>query len=214
MNWQDLNNKFSKLSQREKVLIALCGLVVCVLLIFSVLLEPTLKSITANKLQLQSLEQSNQRIQGDILLLTAKLNKDPNKEIDIEFKQLLAQSQELSLELSSVVDSLITPAQMAELLESVLASSQNLKLVSLESLSAETIADNSKTSEYSGYYVHPVRLEFTGEYFAILNYLASLESLPMKYYWRHFQYSVEDYPQARVIMEVYTLGVRQEFIGG
>lgn len=56
MNWQDLNNKFSKLSPSEKVLIALCGLVVSVLLIFSVLLEPTLKSITANKLQLQSLE--------------------------------------------------------------------------------------------------------------------------------------------------------------
>uniref|UniRef100_UPI0040475174 type II secretion system protein GspM n=1 Tax=Vibrio anguillarum TaxID=55601 RepID=UPI0040475174 len=214
MNWQSISNKFLAISSREKMLIALCGLVVITLLLFSLLLEPAMKSVAANRLQLQSIEQMNQRMQGEILLLTAKLNKDPNQEINLEFKQLMAQSQTLSLELAALVDSLITPAKMAQLLESVLATSPELTLVSMESLAAEPIANNNQSSEYSGYYVHPVRLEFTGNYFAILNYLTNLESLPMKYYWRHFQYKVENYPQARVIMEVYTLGIRQEFIGG
>ena len=186
MNWQSISNKFLAISSREKMLIALCGLVVITLLLFSLLLEPAMKSVAANRLQLQSVEQMNQRMQGEILLLTAKLNKDPNQEINLEFKQLMAQSQPLSLELAALVDSLITPAKMAQLLESVLATSPELTLVSMESLAAEPIANNNQSSEYSGYYVHPVRLEFTGNYFAILNYLTNLESLPMKYYWRHY----------------------------
>jgi MSHA biogenesis protein MshJ len=62
--------------------------------------------------------------------------------------------------------------------------------------------------------VHPVRLELTGNYFAIRDYLLALESLPVKYYWRSFKYQVETYPQARLILQVYTLGSREEFIGG
>ncbi|MCG6282615.1 MSHA biogenesis protein MshJ, partial [Vibrio diabolicus] len=42
----------------------------------------------------------------------------------------------------------------------------------------------------------------------------ALESLPVKYFWRSFKYQVETYPQARLILQVYTLGSREEFIGG
>jgi MSHA biogenesis protein MshJ len=57
-------------------------------------------------------------------------------------------------------------------------------------------------------------MELTGSYFDISAYLQALESLPVRYYWRTFQYKVEEYPQARLVFEVYTLGTRQEFIGG
>jgi MSHA biogenesis protein MshJ len=59
-----------------------------------------------------------------------------------------------------------------------------------------------------------VRIELTGKYFDILEYLQLLESMPMQYFWRSYQYTVEEYPEARLVMEVYTLSSRQEFIGG
>mgnify|MGYP006232369151 FL=1 len=103
---------------------------------------------------------------------------------------------------------------MSQLLESVLNAGSGLKLESLESLKPEPISNNKETSEYSGYFLHPVRMELTGSYFSISAYLQALESLPVSYYWRTFKYSVEEYPNARLVFEVYTLGTRQEFIGG
>lgn len=103
---------------------------------------------------------------------------------------------------------------MARLLEGVLAGTKGLKLVSLESMAAEPIAGGADNQTQTGYYLHPVKIELTGSYFSILSYLNTLESLPVKYYWRSFNYTVEEYPTARLILEVYTLGTRQEFIGG
>ncbi len=103
---------------------------------------------------------------------------------------------------------------MTNLLELVLRKSQGLKLVALESLPPESITATDGTAQNSGYYVHPVRIELTGDYFAIAKYLSELEQMPVKYYWRSFKYDVEKHPRARLVLEVYTLGSRKEFIGG
>lgn len=124
------------------------------------------------------------------------------------------QSQEISELLAAKMTSMVAPSEMPNLLESVLKQGQQLKLVSLESLPAEPIVRATESRSESEYYIHPVRMELTGSYFAIRDYLQALEALPVKYYWRHFHYRVESYPQARVILEVYTLGSREEFIGG
>ncbi|MGO2162072.1 MAG: type II secretion system protein GspM [Vibrio toranzoniae] len=212
--WNQLSDKFLALSQREKWLLFVCGFVGLFMLLFSLVVEPAYNELQAKENQLMSLSQSNQRQQGELLVLQAKLNRDPDKDINLEYKKLLVESQELSLQLAEVVDGLISPSQMSQLLESVLNAGSGLKLESLESLKPEAISNNQKTSEYSGYFLHPVRMELTGSYFDISAYLQSLESLPVSYYWRTFQYSVEEYPKARLVFEVYTLGTRQEFIGG
>lgn len=212
--WQKMGEKFANLSPREKWLITLCCFVVILIGISVLLLEPALKNGQALKQQLVTTEQNNQRLEGEILVITAKLTKDPDQSINIEYKRLLQESQHLSEKLAKVIENLISPSQMAKLLEDVLKGSKGLTLVSLESLKAEPITKNQSSENYAGYYLHPVRLELTGNYFAILNYLETLETLPVNYYWRSFNYQVEKYPQARLILEVYTLGTREEFIGG
>ncbi|CAM4266292.1 type II secretion system protein M [Vibrio agarivorans] len=209
--WQSLSDKFDAMSTREKWLITLCGFVAVVMLMVTLVIEPVLGKVSVAQRQLASTQSSNQVLQGELLQLTARLRQDPNKEIDIEYKRLLKDSQKLSQQLSGVVDQLVTPSQMSLLLESVLQQSQKLNLVSLSSMGAERL--NSGQGD-SSYYVHPVRIELTGGYFDVLTYLEALETLPVKYYWRKFHYQVETYPQARLIMEVYTLGARKEFIGG
>ncbi|EEZ01358.1 MSHA biogenesis protein MshJ [Vibrio sp. RC586] len=212
--WQTLESKFSLLSQREKVLIALCGTVLVVMLLVIGLIEPTLKQSHARQLQIQNLISNNQQLQGEIMALQARLAKDPDQELDVELGQLTRQSQDLSLQLAEQMTSMVAPSDMPNLLESVLRQGQTLNLVALESLPAEPVVRSSEPGVESEYYVHPVRMEFTGSYFAIRDYLQALEALPVKYYWRSFQYQVESYPEARVRLEVYTLGSREEFIGG
>ncbi|ARP39365.1 type 4a pilus biogenesis protein PilO [Vibrio syngnathi] len=212
--WNQLSDKFLALSLREKWLLFVCGLVGLSMLLFTLLIEPAYLDVQEKNVKSMSLTQSNQKQQGELLVLQAKLNKDPDKEIDLELKKLLVESQELSFELAEIVDRLVTPSQMAQLLESVLNAGNGLKLESLESLQPAAISNNQENSDNSNYFLHPVRMELTGSYFDISIYLQALESLPVSYYWRTFEYSVEEYPKARLVFEVYTLGTRQEFIGG
>lgn len=212
--WSSLEERFDEMSGREKVLIALCGLVTVVMLLFTLVLEPKLNEVTSNDKQLRNLKQTKQQTEIEILRIQAQLKKDPNAEIDQAISQLLMESQHLSMQLSEIIEHLITPSQMASLLESVLEQQSGIHLVSLQTLPAEPITEDKEASQYSGYYVHPVRMELTGDYFSIANYLTKLEGLPASYYWRSFSYNVEEYPKAKLVLEVYTLGSREEFIGG
>jgi MSHA biogenesis protein MshJ len=212
--WISLEERFGEMSAREKVLIALCGLVVVIMLLFTLVLEPKLNEIISNERQLSNLKQANQKIEIDTLRIQAQLKKDPNAEIDRAISNLLTESQHLSMQLAEIIEHLITPSQMAELLENVLEQQSGIHLLSLQTLPSEPITEDKEASQYSGYYVHPVRMELTGDYFSIANYLNKLESLPASYYWRSFSYKVEEYPKAKLVLEVYTLGSRGEFIGG
>ncbi|MFH4531453.1 type II secretion system protein GspM [Vibrio diabolicus] len=212
--WLSLEERFGEMSAREKLLIALCGLVVVIMLLFTLVLEPKLNEIISNERQLSNLKQANQKIEIDTLRIQAQLKKDPNAEIDRAISNLLTESQHLSMQLAEIIEHLITPSQMAELLENVLEQQSGIHLLSLQTLPSDPITEDKEASQYSGYYVHPVRMELTGDYFSIANYLNKLESLPASYYWRSFSYKVEEYPKAKLVLEVYTLGSREEFIGG
>ncbi len=213
MAWQQLADKFEALSKREKWLITLCGTVGIFFIILTLLIDPVVNNLNAKQRQLRTTTLDSQQLQGQILTITAQLKKDPNKDLNLEYDRLLEESMVLSEELASKVDGLVTPDKMAELLEQVLVSGNKLTLQSLSSLPAEPI-QSAEASTVSGYYVHPVKIELTGRYFDVIEYLTALESLPVKYYWRSFSYNVEEYPQAKLAFEVYTIGARKEFIGG
>lgn len=209
--WLQFSEQFSDLSLREKWLIAGGGWIAILLLCLTFLLDPATEERTRAERALDREEQLIASTQTDIQLLVEKLKQDPDAEIDAKLKQLVLENQDLSEELSEVVNSLITPSQMATLLEQVLSNSGRLRLVSLQSLPAESI---TKVSDETGYFLHPVRITVTGRYFDVRDYLSSLEQMPVKYYWRSFDYKVEKYPTAELVLEVYTLGTRQEFISG
>jgi MSHA biogenesis protein MshJ len=212
--WSSFEERFDELSAREKGLIAACGFVTIVMLLFTMVLEPKLDSVNSSNRQLNAQKQSNQQTEIETLRVQAQLKKDPNAEVDQAIAQLLAESQHLSMQLSQIIEHLITPSQMAGLLQSVLEQQSGVHLISLNTLKAEPITSDKEAVQYSGYYVHPVRLELSGDYFSIANYLKKLEQLPVSYYWRNFTYQVEDYPKAKLVLEVYTLGSQEEFIGG
>ena len=81
----------------------------------------------------------------------------------------------------------------------------------MSTLRSERLLDENNVA---GYYIHPVKLVLSGNYFDIEAYLSRLEALPVKYYWRNFHYEVKKYPIAELSIEVYTLGSSKGFIGG
>lgn len=211
--FEPLITKFSVMTQREKWLIAIGGAVGVFMLMLTFLLEPAFERQSQQSNQLQSVELAAIRAQGEIARVTNMLKGDPDKDVDEKLTQLQQQSELLDVQLDEIVKNLVTPNQMAELLEQVLASSKNLKLRSLQSLPAEPIMSNGQAVN-AGYFIHPVRIELSGKYFDIQTYLSTLEAMPVRYFWRSFQYQVDEYPRANLTVVVYTLGTGQEFIGG
>lgn len=212
--WQSLSRVFAERQPREKVLISLCGLVVIILALQTWLLDPLLDRYQQQSSRLQTLQTNQHTMRNTIQQLQSQLSSNPDAEIDIELNHLQTHHQQLSQQLSERMGGLVAPSQMASLLQEVLSKAQALTLVSLASLPAEPIRLTESGVAGDAYFIHPVRLEIIGSYFAIRDYLAALESLPVNYYWRRFHYQVDQHPNGRLILEVYTLGTQKEFIGG
>lgn len=210
-SWYGIVDRFSQLNRREKTLLLTVGWVLALFITITFIIEPQLTSLNNIKKQLLNESQALINNKQQIELVALKLQQDPNKSVDKEYQDLAVRSQTLSLELSEIVASLVSPSQMAILLETVLQGATNLQLISLDSLPSEQLIDGGNNA---GYFVHPVKIVLKGKFFAIDAYLSQLESLPVKYYWRAFDYEVTKYPIAELTLVVYTLGSDGDFIGG
>lgn len=210
-HWIKAKEAFSALSQREKILITLVGWVAVIFISLTFLVEPKVAQYQKVERDITRLNNSISSLKQQIELAQFRLQKDPNVEINKQYQALTLESQDLAELLSNRVAALVSPSQMAQLLETVLQESSKLTLLSMSTLRSERLLDENNVA---GYYIHPVKLVLSGNYFDIEAYLSSLEALPVKYYWRNFNYEVKKYPIAELSIEVYTLGSSKGFIGG
>lgn len=210
-HWIKAKDAFTALSQREKILIIAVGWVAVIFMSLTFLVEPKVAEYQRVERDITRLNNSISSLKQQIELAQFRLQKDPNVDINKQYQALTLESQELAELLSNRVAALVSPSQMAQLLETVLQESSKLTLLSMSTLSSERLLDENNVA---GYYIHPVKLVLSGNYFDIEAYLSSLEALPVKYYWRNFNYEVKKYPIAELSIEVYTLGSSKGFIGG
>ncbi|KDM92807.1 type II secretion system protein GspM [Photobacterium galatheae] len=208
--WPILVERFDQLSRREQWLVALTGWVVLLLGGYQLLIEPVQQARVSTELQYHATQAEFIRRDGELHQIQRQLNTNPDKALDAQIVRLEASNARMDKTLSDRVASLVTPAQMATLMDQVLQHSQRLKLVSLESQPTAQLVHG----EDAGYYIHPVRLTLRGRYFDLVNYLQQLEALPVKYYWRSLEYRVDIYPWSDITLDVYTLGESKDFIGG
>ena len=110
---------------------------------------------------------------------------------------------------------------MSDVLEQVLSRTQGLKLVELSSIAPEQLLTPEEESNESDpetapqvlLYQHGVKIVVEGSYFDVQRYLSDIEQLEWRFYWRQFDYLVEEHPSARVHIELYTVSTSEAFIG-
>lgn len=214
--YKKLSIKFLMLSLREQLLILFCGLVVVILIMYTLFLEPLLDD--TKKLQKNSVSAENEisSLVDQVATLSDQLKNDPNNPVRERIDVLTRQIQNITEQLEVQTNNLVPANKMAGMLESVLTGSKGLKLIELQSIAPTPILlEQPKEGEEpeAGLYRHGVTLVFEGSYFDIQQYLEKLESLPWKFYWKKFDYIVGDYPMASVQLEIYTLSTNKAFIG-
>lgn len=208
--WQELAGKFDLLSPRERVMVAVATWVVigmfCYLPIESLLLSH--QKLTQ---QNSSLEQSNQGARELVELYHQRLAQNPNDEYRARLKSLEAQDGELDKQLSFQMVDMVPANYMPTLLSELLEKSQDVTLKGFSSIPPVALLDVSDDKKMN-LYTHGLKIELLGDYFSVLQFIELIEQMPNKLYWKKMEYKVEQYPNASVQLELYTLSINKDFI--
>jgi MSHA biogenesis protein MshJ len=158
-------------------------------------------------------------------------NENPDADNIAKLKILRSRLINVQADLELSTDSLVSPEDMPKILETVLHKIDGLTLLNLKSLGvspiitkdeakakATAVNNNSNDKKLTAdnldnAYKHGLRIEISGDYLTTLDYLRSLEELEWGFFWDKFNLTVNKYPDANVVIEIFTLSLKQEWIG-
>lgn len=218
--WQKLAAKFDTLNLRERILVAVMINVALAAAINTVLLEPMARQ--QKKLAPVVAQQQSQAVAMDaqIKALRQTLRSDPDAAAKARLALLRRELDEIDISLGGVQKNLVAPDNMARLLEDMLNRNRNLRLVALKTLPLAPLverkekeaADGKRPQQVQPVYKHGVEITLEGGYPDLLRYLTELEGLPWRMYWASADFRVEQYPQGRLILTVYTLSLDKTWL--
>ncbi|MDX1404902.1 MAG: type II secretion system protein GspM [Woeseiaceae bacterium] len=205
-----LRTSLEKMNVRERLLVVGTGLIVIGTFWYVGLMEPALKSIKRDKNEIQAvqkrIESVNQNI--EVQALQASSGAIGYRE---QYTLVKRRLEELKEQLGDYTAELIGPGEMARVLQGVLREQDNLRLIQIRNLPAQQMAAQDGANTI--FYKHGLELEFEGGFFAALEYLEQIESLPWRIYWQVLELEVIEYPRNRIRLEVSTLSPYEEWIG-
>ncbi len=212
---------FDGLAMRERILLAVT-LVAVIWMLWSFAVQQvvdkqrqsTINAINSVRAQVQAAV-SEQR------MLSGSGRADPNSLLRDRRDALLLSIASLEERLQRAVESFVEPDKVPELLAELMRAHEGLEFKGVtrlptEPLIAETGAQTEAAqapSDTPTLYRHPIRIDFEGHYFAVLDYLNALEASDWRLNWRSLNYEVRDYPKAHVSIEVDTLSRSRDWLG-
>lgn len=209
-----LYEQFVQLSQRERLLILIAGVLAIIISCYTLMIDPLVLKQAEAEASITSLSQETAIVTSDIQRLKAQLAVDPDVKLKQQKQQLLKLLTAISGDLDRQTRDLIPPNKMVSVLQRILSSSDGIKVQSFEALPAKRMVEaNDNKNSQETLYQHGLSMVLEGDFFSLRRYLNQLEILPWRFYWDSFDYKVTDYPTATLRIELYTLSTSQAFIG-
>ncbi len=201
-----LAGRIESMQLRERALLLLAGTALLFLLFDMLGLQPVFRQQ----------EQGKQAISDWTLKLDAlrersrPLSDDPSGVSLQQRNQLQERLADLESRLQKQLGALLEPEQAIEVLRQVLAQEQDLTLHKVNAVSeplSDPKQDDADKPATAGIGRYELRLELQGSYLGTLRYLRALEALPWKFFWEEVNFEVMEHPEARVTLDIYTLGL-------
>lgn len=201
------------LSLRERALLFVGVMAILYIVAMNILFSPLLAEqdrlnglLKGKNEQIQSM---NHQIQA---MLGSPDGAAPEQQ---QLATLTAQVKDLDAQLERIVGGMVSPQQMAKLLEQVLGKHQGVRLVRIENLPKSLVVGDAASSGNKGpaLYRHGLKLQIKGRYFDIVNYLKALETLPWRVYWGEVTLNAEKHPVSEATLVIYTLSRQPGWIG-
>lgn len=214
---QSLHQWYGQRPLRERIMLLLCVMVVLAFLTNVFVLKPLSDQTRMLRRELTTLKSQQVELQARESIVRARKGADPDRENRDQLKILEQETRHLQEQLEAGIVNLVAPRDMPALLKDLLTRQKKLHLVKLENLPPRRLFLNpGSSSEDMGpvLYLHPLQMEFKGDYLTLLKYLRQLEQLPKSLVWEDVDIETQTYPAATVRIQVYTLSLTEGWIGG
>ena len=213
---------------RERLLILLAGLSALGYVFYLLMIAP--QQIEQQRLheRAATVKEQTESIRKQVREIEQTYGRAIDASGHAQIEALRAQLKAMDPALAEVARSLVSPKEMADLVEQVLRQNNALEVISIENLPVSPLGDapsanpaamstipgeSVPTEAGTGFYKHGMVIEVRGRYTDIVGYLRALENLPWKVFWGQVTLAAEVYPISRVRLVVYTLSLNQKWIG-
>jgi MSHA biogenesis protein MshJ len=148
--------------------------------------------------ELQSKQDEQRRYTSDLVAITAQLKGD--------VARLRVDVAKQKKDIDAFQDGLVPARDMHALLQTVLARHDDVRLVSMKTLSADDVRKLSPgTKDMPGLYRHGLELKLQGRFANLLEWLTAVESWPRKVLWSGLRLDVDDKQQLSLTVTLFTL---------
>ena len=217
-----LADRIDALSMRERGAIFLAVMIVLAVIAHSVIFEPLRAEQRRLEQDFKTRQEQTRVADLQVSTLFSPDGKDINAENRTKVAALRQQIKDLDARMDQMTAGVVSPKEMARLMEQMLARRKGLELVRLEALAPMPIESEPKPAgpvEAAAMppdvmvYRHGMRIELKGRYFEIVDYLKALEGLPWKVFWGEVSLETDKYPVSKVTLVIYTLSRHPGWIG-
>lgn len=216
--WLAFSAKFEAFEPRERVLLAGAVLAFVYFLWEFTFYSSRVEAREILEAQQQSAQQTLVRAQAEQKVLSGLVGRDAFASLRRELTALQQSTSEMDAKLQGLSAGLVSPADLPLVLREVLGARPRVRLLSLQTLPAEeiilqpksTVAAQVSTPDQpqtgtAKLYKHGVNIVLESSFGATLEYLQALESANWQFYWDNLDYQVKNYPLAQISLDVYTL---------
>jgi MSHA biogenesis protein MshJ len=213
-SWRRLNERYSALSRRERLLIAMAVVLGPLLIGNALLVSPQQARVKGLENGIATQNASAAQLLTEVANLQQQLNSDPDAGRKAELASLNGERDRLDEQLRQFGTVLVRPEEMNGLLERLLARNAGLRLLSLKTLAPQSAlhqgeaakdGDGKPVERSFDLYRHGVEIRLEGSYGQLQAYLAQLEKLQQRLLWGQLSYRVIEHPKAELTLTVYTL---------
>lgn len=223
--WQRYLAWFAARQPRERLIVAVAVLGGILFLGYSYAIEPALLASRRDARSAAAAQAATSQATAAAEALS-KQNLDPDAPLRAELQRIQGQMADQARSFEAVDRSLVPPAKVPALLESLLRS-RTLQLVSLRTLPPAPVierksakGDGAKPAEAApaavpaapNLFKHGVEIRIAGTYADLLGYLSDLESAPQRLIWGRMDLAVAEYPRSVLTLTVYTLSLEKSWL--
>lgn len=210
-------------SRRERVMV-LVAAIVCAWAVFDVLL---LTPLLGNKHDLtKRIETGREQIavmQNQIQSLQSQGPADPDAANRVRLAELQGRLRDIDAALDQIRNTMVSPEQMTQVLESLLRKRGQLRMVSLKTLPVSPLIESTvsavdatatpkTTAGDEAVFRHGVEIIVEGRYLDLLEYLGDLERSPWRLMWGNASIQAGQYPLSTLTVTVYTLSLDKTWL--
>ncbi len=176
------------------------------------------------KQQLEQLARTNEALWKQAESLRAAHENNPNDALRARLDKLHKDLQQADEGLTQAADELMRPRNIPLLLHNMVASQPGLTLRRVETLPVatvnirgEVVTDAQKTEE-GVLFRHGLEVEIAGSYQTLYRWINDIEKVPGFIQWDSLYYTVESpasasgAPQARMVIRLYTMSVKEVWL--